>query len=109
MAMQLTPLELFALDKLLDDQESVVLALQCARVKVLERVETPDGFYSVIELEQPPSGFGRLVEREWRFRIRNKSAGGYFVCWPDGESNLCLEAVLGKGMPVAMLTPELLV
>ncbi|MDH4653681.1 hypothetical protein [Pseudomonas sp. BN606] len=107
--MQLTPLELFALDKLLDDQESVVLALQCARVKVLERVETPDGFYSVIELEQPPSGFGRLVEREWRFRIRNKSAGGYFVCWPDGESNLCLEAVLGKGMPVAMLTPELLV
>ncbi|MDH4582397.1 hypothetical protein E8F20_11005 [Pseudomonas sp. BN415] len=107
--MQLTPLELFALDKLLDDQESVVLALQSAQVKVVERVETRAGFYSVIELDQPLSGFGRLVEREWRFRIRNKGAGGYFVCWPDGESSLCLEAVLGKGMPVAMLAPELLV
>lgn len=107
--MQLTPLELFALDKLLDGQESIVLALQCAQAKVLERVETRDGFYSVIELEQPPSDLGRLAEREWRFRIRNKSVGGYFVCWPDGESSLCLEAVLGREMPVAMLVPELLV
>ncbi len=107
--MQLTNLELFALDKLLHDHEPAVQALKSPVALVLERVETPAGFYSVIQLQQRLASAGELLEREWKFRLKRLKSAGYFVCWLDGESTLCLEAVISRGVRPAVFTPELFV
>jgi hypothetical protein len=104
--MQLNNLELFALNKLLHDHEPAAQALRSAEARVLERVETAAGFFAVIELQQRLREF---AEREWKFKLKSLKTAGYFVCWPDGESTLCLEAVISKGSRPAQLTAELFV
>lgn len=107
--MPLNNLELFALDKLLQELPPAAPGLigECARV--LERVETPAGFFAVIELQRDLRELGGLVEREWRFRLKRQKSAGYFVCWPEGNSRLCLEAVINRGARPAVLAPELFV
>lgn len=106
--MQLNNLELFALDKLLHDHEIADQVLRDAGARVLERVETRDGFFAVIELQQRLRDVGELSEREWKFKLKSpRKAAGYFVCWPDGESTLCLEAVISQGRRPDVLTAEL--
>jgi hypothetical protein len=106
--MQLNDLELFALDKLLHDHEIADRVLHDAGARVLERVETRDGFFAVIELRQRLRDVGELSEREWKFKLKSpKRTAGYFVCWPDGESTLCLEAVISQGRRPDVLTAEL--
>jgi hypothetical protein len=107
--MQLNNLELFALDKLLHDQHTATQALRSAEAHVLERVETPAGFFAVIELQRRLRDVGEFAEREWKFKLKQPKTAGYFVCWPDGESTLCLEAVISKGSRPAVFTAELFV
>ncbi|WP_373389138.1 hypothetical protein [Pseudomonas alcaligenes] len=107
--MQLNHLEIFALDKLLQDRPPVAEALFGESARVLERVETPAGFYAVIDLQRDLRDVGGLAEREWRFRLKRQKSAGYFVCWPDGDSRLCLEAVINRGARPPVLTPELFV
>ncbi|MDG9922122.1 MULTISPECIES: hypothetical protein [unclassified Pseudomonas] len=107
--MQLNNLELFALDKLLHDHQPATEALRSAEARVLERVDTPAGFFAVIELQQRLRDVGEFAEREWKFKLKSPKSAGYFVCWPDGESTLCLEAVISKGSRPALLTAELFV
>ena len=108
--MQLNNLELFALDKLLHDHQPATQALRSSAARVLERVETPAGFFAVIELQQRLRDVGEFAEREWKFKLKSpKKTAGYFVCWPDGESTLCLEAVISKGRRPEVLTAELFV
>ncbi|BAU73792.1 hypothetical protein [Metapseudomonas furukawaii] len=107
--MELTPLECFALNKLLHDQSHPEPGFIRDRALVRERVQTGAGFYAVIELAEPWSGLDRIVEREWRFRLKDRNAGGYFVCWPEGDRRLCLEVVLTRRMLATHLAPELLV
>lgn len=107
--MQLNNLELFALNKLLHDHEPAAQALRSPEVRVLERVDTPAGFFAVIELQRCLRDVGAFAEREWKFRLKSPKSAGYFVCWPDGESTVCLEAVISRGRRPAQFTAELFV
>ncbi|MBC9248871.1 hypothetical protein A9179_01155 [Pseudomonas alcaligenes] len=107
--MQLNNLELFALDKLLHEHEIATQDLLAAEARVLERVQTPAGFFSVIDLQQCWRDVGGLAELEWKFKLKQPKTAGYFVCWPDGESTLCLEAVISRGSRPEVFTTELFV
>jgi hypothetical protein len=59
--MQLSNLELFALDKLLHDHQPATEALRSSEARVLERVDTPAGFFAVIELQQSLRDVGEFA------------------------------------------------
>ncbi|HEX5844290.1 MAG TPA: hypothetical protein VFY62_17580 [Pseudomonas sp.] len=96
--MQLSRLESFALEKLLQPQSNHALARAQPALRVLERVQTTAGFYSIIQL---PTGIAALPqnhELEWPFKLKRLKAKGYFVCWAESATTLCLEAVISKGV-----------
>ncbi|MFZ3152223.1 hypothetical protein [Pseudomonas sp.] len=96
--MQISRLESFALEKLLQPQSNLALATTQPALRVLERVQTTAGFYSIIQL---PAGMRALQdnpELEWPFKLKRLKAKGYFVCWAESETTLCLEAVISKGV-----------
>lgn len=108
--MQLNNLERFALNKLLHDHAIADRVLQDVGVRVVERVETRAGFFALIALQQCLRDAGELAERQWRFTLKSpEKTAGYFVCWPEGEAALCLEAVISQGRRPAVLTAELFV
>ena len=107
-AQALSEVELFALEKLWQGHGVAVTALKSPAARVLERVETPTGFYSVIQLARRIDGAPQPLELTWRFRLKRLKRSGYFVCWMDGESRLCLEAVLSGGTHPARFAEELL-
>ncbi|MDG1581576.1 hypothetical protein [Pseudomonas sp. GOM6] len=107
--MQLNNLERFALDKLLQELPPAAPGLIGEGARVLERVETPAGFFAVIDLQRDLRDVGGLAEREWKFKLKRQKSAGYFVCWPEGNSRLCLEAVINKGSRPAVFAPELFV
>lgn len=106
--MQLNGLERFALGKLIAHRPSIDEALLSAATRVLERVRTPVGFYALIELPPGLCDLDHLPECEWKFRVGLQKRGGFFVCWPVGDSRLCLEAVCDGGLDAPGLASELL-
>lgn len=103
--MNLNSLECFALEKLLPAQ-AATLANANPRLTVLERVLTSSGFYSIIKLPASLRGLPQVIELQCKFRLKKLKATGYFVCWPESDSTLCLEAVLDRGQPQSLLMFE---
>lgn len=106
--MQLNGLERFALGKLIAHRPSIDAVLLSAATRVLERVPTPVGFYVLLELPPGSHDFDQLPECEWKFRFGLQKRCGFFVCWPVGDSRLCLEAVCDGGLDAPSLATELL-
>lgn len=104
--MQLNRVEVFALHKLLQGNAQVALTATAPSVRVLERVKTGAGFFSVIRLPRRLEVSSELRERRWPFRLKRRRGAGYFVCWLE-DSSLCLEAVIERGECPADLVPEL--
>ncbi|MBX9756326.1 MAG: hypothetical protein K2X80_16325 [Pseudomonadaceae bacterium] len=103
--MNLNSLESFALEKLLPAQ-AATLASATTRLTVLERVLTSSGFYSIIKLPANLRGLPDAIELQCKFRLKKLKTTGYFVCWPQADSTLCLEAVINRGHPQSLLTFE---
>lgn len=96
--MQISRLESFALEKLLQPQSNHVLVTAQPALRVLERVQTTAGFYSIIQLPASLQALQNSTELEWPFKLKRLKAKGYFVCWAESETTLCLEAVISKGV-----------
>lgn len=96
--MQISRLESFALEKLLQPQANHALATAQPALRVLERVQTSAGFYSIIQLPKSLRALQESVELEWSFKLKQLKARGYFICWAESETTLCLEAVISKGV-----------
>lgn len=96
--MQISRLESFALEKLLQPQSSHALATAQSALRVLERVQTAAGFYSIIQLPASLQALQNSAELEWPFKLKRLKAKGYFVCWAESATTLCLEAVISKGV-----------
>lgn len=96
--MQISRLESFALEKLLQPQSNHALVTAQPALRVLERVQTKAGFYSIIQLPASLHTLQNSTELEWPFKLKRLKAKGYFVCWAESETTLCLEAVISKGV-----------
>ena len=96
--MQISRLESFALEKLLQPQSNHALVTAQPALRVLERVQTTAGFYSIIQLPAILQALQNSTELEWPFKLKRLKAKGYFVCWAESETTLCLEAVISKGV-----------
>ena len=96
--MQISRLESFALEKLLQPQSNQALAAAQPVVRVLKRVQTTVGFYSIIQLPASLQALQSSAELEWSFKLKRLKAKGYFVCWAESATTLCLEAVISKGV-----------
>jgi hypothetical protein len=96
--MQLSRLESFALEKLLQPLQCAELAAVQPAPQVLQRVQTSAGFYSIIQLPASIAGLPQNHELEWPFKLKRLKAKGYFVCWAESSATLCLEAVISKGV-----------
>lgn len=96
--MQISRLESFALEKLLQPQSNHALATAQSALRVLERVQTTAGFYSIIQLPTSLPALQNSAELEWPFKLKRLKAKGYFVCWAESATTLCLEAVISKGV-----------
>jgi hypothetical protein len=96
--MQISRLESFALEKLLQPQSNRALVAAQPTLRVLERVQTAAGFYSIIQLPASLRALQESTELEWPFKLKRLKAKGYFVCWAESETTLCLEAVISKGV-----------
>ena len=96
--MQISRLESFALEKLLQPHSDHALAAPQPALRVLERVQTSAGFYSIIQLPVSLQTLQENTELEWPFKLKRLKAKGYFVCWAESETTLCLEAVISKGV-----------
>ncbi|MFP6864083.1 hypothetical protein [Pseudomonas sp.] len=96
--MQISRLESFALEKLLQPQSNHALVAAQPTLRVLERVQTAAGFYSIIQLPASLRALQESTELEWPFKLKRLKAKGYFVCWAESETTLCLEAVISKGV-----------
>jgi hypothetical protein len=96
--MQISRLESFALEKLLQPQSNHALAIAQPTLRVLERVQTTVGFYSIIQLPASLRVPQESIELEWPFKLKRLKAKGYFVCWAESATTLCLEAVISKGV-----------
>jgi hypothetical protein len=105
--MQLNRLEAFALEKLWHAPQREQLVASKPDLRVLERVQTRAGFYSIIQLPEYLAALQPFNELEWPFRLKRLRAKGYFVCWAESSSTLCLEAVISKGECPPELAPEL--
>lgn len=103
--MNLNSLESFALEKLLPAQ-AATLTSATTRLTVLERVLTSSGFYSIIQLPANLRGLPEVIELQCKFSLKKLKTTGYFVCWPQADSTLCLEAVINRGHPQSLLTFE---
>lgn len=91
--MVLSPLEQYALEKVLASAGAACPAVDPASIQVLGRERTRAGFYI---LARSHGGFGRVEpHRELclAFTHHALKGGGYFVCWFEDDSTLCLEAV----------------
>ncbi|WP_339732775.1 hypothetical protein [uncultured Pseudomonas sp.] len=96
--MQISRLESFALEKLLQPQSNHALVTAQPALRVLERVQTTAGIYSIIQLPASLQALQNSTELEWPFKLKRLKAKGYFVCWAESETTLCLEAVISKGV-----------
>ncbi|NIE73511.1 hypothetical protein F3J44_14230 [Pantoea sp. Tr-811] len=83
-------LETTALNGMLDAFE------QCTS-QVVERQATSAGFFTVIKCEKSILPFSQESERTWQFSHPDLIDGGFFVCWPLSEVEICLEAVSNSG------------
>lgn len=97
--MVLSPLERYVLERLLanagvscldvgqDDQE---------RFKVLERERTSAGYYVIVRSN---GGLEQIIPSQelcLSFTHHAFRRGGYFVCWVEDDTTLCLEAVANQ-------------
>lgn len=104
--MNLSRLESFALKKLLPADALEQWAAAEPAPQVLERVQTPAGFYSIIQLPANQRLAQEAVELEWAFELKRLKSKGYFVCWAESDATLCLEAVISKGVCPPVLSLE---
>jgi len=95
--MKISRLEAFALEKLLQPQSPKALAIAQPAFQVLERTQTKAGFYSIIQLPASMESLHDDAELKWLFKLKQSKAKGYFVCWAESATTLCLEAVISKG------------
>ncbi|MDM8349121.1 hypothetical protein P8H27_09410 [Pseudomonas sp. sp1636] len=105
--MELDLVELFALERLFGQAGAEPRCLAGARhsFEVLERSKTSLGFYSIIKY---PHGLEQIQPRQelsLPFRHHLLPSGGHFVCWVEGDSTLCLEAVASQQPWPADFTP----
>lgn len=96
--MQISRLESFALEKLLQPQSNHALGSAQPALRVLQRVQTTAGFYSIIQLPASLRVPQESIELEWPFKLKRLKVKGYFVCWAESDRTLCLEAVISKGV-----------
>lgn len=104
--MNLSRLESFALEKLLPADALEQWTAAEPALQVLERVQTPAGFYSIIQLPTSQRLAQEAVELEWAFELKRLKSKGYFVCWAEADATLCLEAVISKGVCPPVLSLE---
>ncbi len=104
--MQLSRLESFALEKLLPAHALAQWTTVQPAPQVLERVQTPAGFYSIIKLPTCLRAVQEAIELEWAFKLKRLKSKGYFVCWAESDTTLCLEAVISKGVCPPVLSLE---
>lgn len=88
--MQLQSLEWKALQAMFVNVESKF-------IEVVERNVTPAGFFTIIKLNHSILPLSQERERTWKFEHPSLGAGGFFVCWPVSDDELCLEAVANCG------------
>jgi hypothetical protein len=88
--MQLESLEVMALQEMLGVFEQ-------GSSEVIERQPTPAGFFTIIRLGGSVPQLNQESERTWKFKHPRLSDGGFFVCWPVSDVDLCLEAVSNNG------------
>jgi hypothetical protein len=95
--MQLESLEVMALQEMLESFEH-------ESSKVIDRQPTPAGFFTIIRLGESVPLLNQESERTWKFKHPKLCNGGFFVCWPVSDVELCLEAVSNSGRwPSGML------
>ncbi|MEB2623759.1 hypothetical protein [Pseudomonas sp. YuFO8] len=95
--MQLESLEVMALQEMLGNFEH-------GSSKVIDRQPTPAGFFTIVRLGESVPKLNQESERTWKFKHPKLSDGGFFVCWPVSDVELCLEAVSNNGSwPSGML------
>nr|WP_158457825.1 hypothetical protein [Pseudomonas fluorescens] len=88
--MSLDVLEATALNEMLESFEQ-------HSSEVVERQITSAGFFTVIKCEKSILPFTQQSERTWQFSHPDLRDGGFFVCWPLSDVELCLEAVSNSG------------
>ena len=68
--MQISRLESFALEKLLQPQSNHALVTAQPALRVLERVQTTAGIYSIIQLPASLQALQNSTELEWPFKLK---------------------------------------
>ncbi len=97
--MVLSPLELYVLERLLANA-----GLACfeagqgghERFQVMARERTSAGYFAIVRSHCGLEQIRRCQEMCLRFTHHAFRRGGYFVCWVEDDTTLCLEAVANK-------------
>lgn len=94
--MHLSPLEHYALERLLVNAGASCLECEPERFQVLGRERSKAGFYTVVRSH---SGFAQIQPHQelcLSFTHYALRRGGYFVCWTEDDTTFCLEAVANQ-------------
>ncbi|SFI53873.1 hypothetical protein SAMN05216206_2344 [Pseudomonas guineae] len=94
--MRLSPLEHFALEKLLVNAGASFWECDQERFQVLARERTNAGFYAVVLSQGGLEQVSRHQELCLTFTHFALRRGGYFVCWIEDDTTFCLEAVANQ-------------
>ena len=104
--MLLSPLEMFALEKLLEQTGTSGLELSPSHFSALGREFTAAGFYTLIKCHEQHELMLLGKELSVAFTHHALKRGGYFICWLEDNFTLCLEGVANHQDWSSEVSPE---